>query len=69
MKRVGLIVLGSLAALAAVFVAEPSALVEGADHSRFDAPRPVTFDAPESVAAFAAGSEFRSAIAPWQSGR
>jgi hypothetical protein len=69
MKRVGLIVLGSLAALAAVYVAAPSAPFEGAYHTRFDAPRPVTFDAPESVAAFAAVSEFRSAMAPWQSGR
>ena len=69
MKRVGLIVLGSRAVLAAVFFAAPSVLFEGADHSRFDAPRPVAFDAPESAAAFAALSEFLGAIAPGQSSR
>lgn len=49
MKRIGLIVLGLLAALAAALVAAPSVLFEGADHSRFDAPRPAAFDAPESA--------------------
>jgi hypothetical protein len=49
--------------------AAPSALFEGADLTRFDAPQPVAFDAPESAAAFAAVSEFLSAIAPGQSSR
>lgn len=69
MKRVGLIVLGLLAMLAAVFLAAPSVLFEGADHSRLDAPRPVAFDAPKSAATFAAVSEFLGDAAPEQSRR
>lgn len=69
MKRVGLVVLGLLAMLAAVFLAAPSVLFEGADHSRLNAPRSVAFDAPESAAAFAAVSEFLGAVAPEQSRR
>jgi len=57
MKRVGPIILGSLAALASVVVVASSALFEGADQCRFDTPRPVAFDTPESAAAFPHSSQ------------
>ncbi len=42
MKRVGLLVLLSIAGLLTVLLAAPVLLFEGADHSRYDQPRPIT---------------------------